>query len=40
MCRHASGIERGREVYNLLWSLRQSGKKVYLLRQPLALRHG
>ena len=31
MCEAPSGIERGREVYNLLWSLKQSGKKVYLL---------
>jgi hypothetical protein len=31
MCDAPSGIERGREIYNLLWSLRQSGKKVYLL---------
>jgi hypothetical protein len=31
MCDTASGIERGREVYNLLWNLRQSGKKVYVL---------
>lgn len=31
MCDAPSGIERGREVYNLLWNLRQSGKKVYVL---------
>lgn len=31
MCDAPSGITRGREVYNLLWNLRQSGKKVYLL---------
>jgi hypothetical protein len=31
MCDAPSGVERGREVYNLLWNLRQSGKKVYLL---------
>jgi hypothetical protein len=31
MCDAPSGIARGREVYNLLWNLRQSGKKVYLL---------
>ncbi|HWF07127.1 MAG TPA: hypothetical protein VG297_01625 [Bryobacteraceae bacterium] len=31
MCDAPSGIERGREVYNLLWSLDRAGKKVYLL---------
>jgi hypothetical protein len=31
MCDAPDGIERGREVYNLLWNLRQSGKKVYVL---------
>jgi hypothetical protein len=31
MCDAPAGIERGREVYNLLWSLQQSGKKVYVL---------
>jgi hypothetical protein len=31
MCDAPSGITRGREIYNLLWDLRQSGKKVYLL---------
>ena len=31
MCDSPSGIESGREVYKLLWNLRQSGKKVYLL---------
>jgi hypothetical protein len=31
MCDAPTGIERGREVYNLLWNLQQSGKKVYLL---------
>jgi len=31
MCDAPSGIAMGREVYNLLWNLRQSGKKVYLL---------
>jgi hypothetical protein len=31
MCDAPLGITRGREVYNLLWNLRQSGKKVYLL---------
>jgi hypothetical protein len=31
MCDAPSGVERGREVYNLLWNLRQSGKKVYVL---------
>jgi hypothetical protein len=31
MCDAPSGITRGREVYNLLWNLRESGKKVYLL---------
>jgi hypothetical protein len=31
MCDAPSGITRGREVYDLLWNLRESGKKVYLL---------
>jgi hypothetical protein len=31
MCDAPSGIKTGREVYNLLWDLQQSGKKVYLL---------
>jgi hypothetical protein len=31
MCDAPSGVERGREVYNLLWNLRQSGKSVYIL---------
>ncbi len=31
MCDAPSGVEAGREVYNLLWNLQQSGKKVYLL---------
>jgi hypothetical protein len=31
MCDAPAGIERGREVYNLLWNLERSGKKVYLL---------
>jgi hypothetical protein len=31
MCDAPSGVSRGREVYNMLWSLRESGKKVYLL---------
>lgn len=31
MCDAPSGVARGREIYNLLWSLRESGKKVYLL---------
>jgi hypothetical protein len=31
MCDAPAGITRGREVYNMLWRLRQSGKKVYLL---------
>jgi hypothetical protein len=31
MCDAPTGIERGREVYNALWNLQQSGKKVYLL---------
>jgi hypothetical protein len=31
MCDSAAGIETGREVYNLLWDLRQSGKHVYVL---------
>ncbi|HTQ55971.1 MAG TPA: hypothetical protein VMI94_15995 [Bryobacteraceae bacterium] len=31
MCDSAAGIETGREVYNLLWDLRQAGKKVYVL---------
>jgi hypothetical protein len=31
MCDAPTGIERGREVYNLLWNLKQSGKKVYVL---------
>lgn len=31
MCDSQAGIAAGREVYKLLWDLRQSGKKVYLL---------
>jgi len=31
MCDSAAGIESGREVYNLLWNLQQSGKHVYVL---------
>ena len=31
MCDAPAGIQTGREVYNLLWSLRQSGKNVYVL---------
>lgn len=31
MCDAPTGVARGRQVYNLLWNLRQSGKKVYLL---------
>jgi hypothetical protein len=31
MCDAPSGVERGREVYNMLWNLEQSGKKVYAL---------
>lgn len=31
MCDAPSGVTRGREVYNLLLGLRQSGKKVYIL---------
>jgi hypothetical protein len=31
MCDAPAGIETGREVYNLLWNLQRSGKKVYLL---------
>jgi hypothetical protein len=31
MCDSAAGIETGREVYNLLWDLKQSGKHVYVL---------
>jgi hypothetical protein len=31
MCDTAGGIESGREVYNLLWDLQQSGKKVYVV---------
>jgi hypothetical protein len=31
MCDAPAGVESGREVYNLLWNLQQSGKKVYLL---------
>src|ERR1700722_12641276 len=29
MCDAPAGIERGRDVYNQLWNLQQSGKKVY-----------
>lgn len=31
MCDSRSGIQEGREVYEMLWNLRQSGKKVYVL---------
>lgn len=31
MCDSPSGVETGREVYDLLWNLQQSGKKVYVL---------
>jgi len=31
MCDAPAGIETGREVYNLLWDLHRSGKKVYIL---------
>jgi hypothetical protein len=31
MCDAPDGIQSGREVYQLLWSLRQSAKKVYVL---------
>lgn len=31
MCDSSAGIRSGREVYNLLWDLQQSGKKVYVL---------
>ncbi|HEY3827474.1 MAG TPA: hypothetical protein VGL82_23135 [Bryobacteraceae bacterium] len=31
MCDSSSGVAAGREVYELLWSLEQSGKKVYTL---------
>jgi hypothetical protein len=31
MCDAPSGVTTGRDVYKLLWNLRQSGKKVYLL---------
>ncbi len=31
MCDAPAGIDTGREVYNLLWNLQQSGKKVYVL---------
>ncbi len=31
MCDSSAGIETGREVYNLLWDLQQSGKRVYVL---------
>lgn len=31
MCDSPAGIKAGQEVYNLLWELQQSGKKVYLL---------
>jgi len=31
MCDSGPGIETGREVYNLLWDLQQSGKRVYVL---------
>jgi hypothetical protein len=31
MCDSPTGIESGREVYNLLWDLHAAGKKIYLL---------
>jgi hypothetical protein len=31
MCDSTTGVESGREVYNLLWNLQQAGKKVYVL---------
>jgi hypothetical protein len=31
MCDAPKGVASGREVYNLLWNLRQSGKQVYVL---------
>ncbi len=31
MCDSPAGIASGREVYNLLWDLRQAGKQVYIL---------
>jgi len=31
MCDSGAGVESGREVYNLLWDLQQSGKHVYVL---------
>jgi hypothetical protein len=31
MCDAPSGVATGREVYDLLWNLRQSGKQVYVL---------
>jgi hypothetical protein len=31
MCDSSGGIDTGREVYNLLWDLQQSGKRVYVL---------
>jgi len=31
MCDSSAGIETGREIYNLLWDLQQSGKRVYVL---------
>jgi len=31
MCDSGAGIETGREVYNLLWELQKSGKRVYVL---------
>jgi len=31
MCDSGAGIETGREVYNLLWDVQQSGKRVYVL---------
>ena len=31
MCDSPKGVASGREVYNLLWSLQQAGKKVYVL---------
>ena len=31
MCDSPAGIASGREVYNLLWDLRESGKKIYIL---------
>ncbi len=31
MCDAPDGVAKGREVYELLWNLQQSGKKVYLL---------